>query len=546
MPEPNLCRHCFSVLEEGETVCSACGQKPEAPNPDVALPLGTVLSGQYRVGMVLHHNDLLTTYLAWDAEKDRKVRVEEFFPGILKRAEDHKGILLISAESKTLFRTMASDLHDRWKRLMEVNHKAMLKTLVLFSENDTLYRVTEYLRMEPLEEYLSRQKGEMSLTDARQLISPLISLLSQLHNMGLTHCGISPQNIYVDSRKRVILDGFALPELRTVGNGLHAELYAGYSAPEQYSKALWQGEWTDIYSLGAVLYRMLAGQAPVSAELRGERDDYLAPLGKLRPDLPEHVCEGIMKALSVDHKQRYRSMEAFSAALLEEAGANTAVFRPEAPPRPTEKPAAAGPKQFSPPMVLLAVLLAVSVIGNVLLALWNSGAFDGKEQPATPVMERSLEGYYLPAIEDELEQMSGYNFIYRYEYSDTYPSGVIYKQSLAVGQVLPEDGSVTLYISKGPQYTVMPDLYGANEARHPHPYRLPDQLYHRLRYQPGNGWGAGHGGGYQHRAGQRCPAQDRRRGGYRHGDHQGRFGGAILRLNRRINQSPRERRSPAG
>ena len=108
--------------------------------------------------------------------------------------------------------------------------------------------------------------------------------------------------------------------------------------------------------------------------------------------------------------------------------------------------------------------LAVSVIGNVLLALWNSGAFDGKEQPATPVMERSLEGYYLPAIEDELEQMSGYNFIYRYEYSDTYPSGVIYKQSLAVGQVLPEDGSVTLYISKGPQYTVMPDLYGANEA----------------------------------------------------------------------------------
>ena len=155
MPEPNLCRHCFSVLEEGETVCSACGQKPEAPNPDAALPLGMVLSGQYRVRMVLHHNDLLTTYLAWDAEKDRKVRVEEFFPGILKRAEDHKGILLISAESKTLFRTMASDLHDRWKRLMEVNHKAMLKTLVLFSENDTLYRVTEYLRMEPLEEYLA-------------------------------------------------------------------------------------------------------------------------------------------------------------------------------------------------------------------------------------------------------------------------------------------------------------------------------------------------------------------------------------------------------
>ena len=108
--------------------------------------------------------------------------------------------------------------------------------------------------------------GRELLTDARQLISPLISLLSQLHNMGLTHCGISPQNIYVDSRKRVILDGFALPELRTVGNGLHAELYAGYSAPEQYSKALWQGEWTDIYSLGAVLYML---KWPNLSERRG-------------------------------------------------------------------------------------------------------------------------------------------------------------------------------------------------------------------------------------------------------------------------------------
>ena len=357
MPEPNLCRHCFCAMEEGETVCPVCGKKPDAENPEQALPPGTVLSGRYRIGTVLHHNDLLTTYLGWDTEKDRKVQVEEFFPGILKRAEDGRGIMLISAESKTLFRTMASDLHDRWKRLTEINHKAMLKTLVLFSENDTLYRVTEYLRMEPLESYLERQ-GEMSLTDARQLISPLISLLSQLHNMGLTHCGISPQNIYVDSRKRVVLDGFALPELRTVGNGLHAELYAGYSAPEQYSKALWQGEWTDIYSLGAVLYRMLAGQAPVSAELRGEKN-FLSPLAKLRPDLPENVCDGIMRALNIDHKQRYRSMEAFSAALLEESGANTAVFRPEAPTHPIEKPVTGQGRQLSPTMTLLAALLVI-------------------------------------------------------------------------------------------------------------------------------------------------------------------------------------------
>ena len=83
MPEPNLCRHCFCAMEEGETVCPVCGKKPEAENPEQALPPGTVLSGRYRIGTVLHHNDLLTTYLGWDTEKDRKVQVEEFFPGIL-------------------------------------------------------------------------------------------------------------------------------------------------------------------------------------------------------------------------------------------------------------------------------------------------------------------------------------------------------------------------------------------------------------------------------------------------------------------------------
>ena len=63
MPEANLCRHCFSVLEDGETECSSCGKKQEANNPEESLPLGTQLGGRYRIGMVLHHNDLLTTYL---------------------------------------------------------------------------------------------------------------------------------------------------------------------------------------------------------------------------------------------------------------------------------------------------------------------------------------------------------------------------------------------------------------------------------------------------------------------------------------------------
>lgn len=91
MPEPNLCRHCFSVMEEGETVCTACGRKSEEPNPEQALPPDTILAGRYRIGMVLHHNDLLTTYLAWDTEKERKVPGRRIFPRYFKAGRGRTG-----------------------------------------------------------------------------------------------------------------------------------------------------------------------------------------------------------------------------------------------------------------------------------------------------------------------------------------------------------------------------------------------------------------------------------------------------------------------
>lgn len=464
MADHRQCPFCFSALEEDEVSCSECRYSPDFRNPKGLLAVGTLLNDRFTIGMVMHHNDLLTTYLAWDLTKERKVRVEEFFPGILKRAEDGKNTLLLSEESKTEFRTLASDLHDRWKRLIPITHKALLKTIVLFSENGTLYRVSEYVKMLSLEEYLREQKQPLTASDVKLLISPVISLVSQLHNMGLTHCGISPENIWLDSRKRVVLDGFALPELRTVGSGLKAELYAGFSAPEQYSKALWQGEWTDIYSIGAVLYRLYSGTIPASAELRGSGKDALRPLSELRHDIPPNLSQSVMKAMEYDKKYRYKSMEQLSAALLEETGANTAVFRPESSSHPQGAKNAA--KSSAVLKWVSLGLLLVSLAGNIYfgIRLWENNGDDILPEPEVATVGENFTGYYLDAVKERLNAMTEYHFNYRYDYNEGYPSGVIYKQSLDVGQVLPEDGKITLYVSKGLEHTPMPDLIGANET----------------------------------------------------------------------------------
>ena len=59
------------------------------------------------------------------------------------------------------------------------------------------------------------------------------------------------------------LTGYATVGLRTAGSGLHEQLYEGYSAPEQYSTAEFEGRYTDEYSLAAVFYRMVCGLSPV-------------------------------------------------------------------------------------------------------------------------------------------------------------------------------------------------------------------------------------------------------------------------------------------
>lgn len=476
MEEQNLCPHCFSLLEEGETVCPECGLTAASRNPADLLPIGTVLGGRFQVGRSVHRNSLLAIYLAWDMEKGRKVSLEEFFPKFLTRAEDGCDTIL-SDDGRAEYQTMVSDLHDRWKRLIPLTHKALLKTVQLFSANGTIYRVTECRQLLSLEKYLANREGPLAPADAKLLMVPVISLLSQMHNMGLTHCGISPENIRVDSAGRVYVVGFALPELRTRGSGIEAELYEGYSAPEQYSKALWQGEWTDIYSVGAVFYRLFSGKTPVSAEERGEKDP-LVPIASLCPELPDYLADAVMRAMEYDKKFRFKSMEQLSAAFLSENSADTAVFRPEQAARPAEKKTVQS--LWQKPLVKWAGLglLTVSLIINVIFAISLFGPpASPPEAPKVNMVEWDFTGYYLEAIKERLASMPGYSFEYRYEQNEELPAGVIVRQSLTVGQVLPEDGKLVLYVSRGPSTVPMPDLLGANET-----YAMRRLSDHKIQY----------------------------------------------------------------
>ena len=104
--------------------------------------------------------------------------------------------------------------------------------------------------------------------------------------------------------------------LRTAGSGLHEQLYEGYSAPEQYTTAEFEGRYTDEYSLAAVFYRMVCGQAPMPAAQRVVSDSN--PRARtVEPAVPAYVSDVLQLGLRLKVMERIQTVPQLYQALLQ-------------------------------------------------------------------------------------------------------------------------------------------------------------------------------------------------------------------------------------
>jgi serine/threonine protein kinase len=195
------------------------------------------------------------------------------------------------------------------------------------------YLVMEYLNGPSLAEEL-RARGPFDLSTVRRIVAPLGAALQLAHGRGIVHRDLKPPNIVshrYDSGEVVykIID-FGLVNVRaaqdtplTVANQFLGT--AAYAAPEQYGGGGVDAR-ADVYSLGVIVYEMLAGQRPI------EGDNFLAivdrqfntdptPLATLRPDVPPSVADAVMRALARDRDARWPSAAAFTHAFVEDADA---------------------------------------------------------------------------------------------------------------------------------------------------------------------------------------------------------------------------------
>jgi hypothetical protein len=319
MDVDNLCMGCLEPRGD-QPACAACGWiEGSAPVNAVHLKPRTVVHGHYVLGRALGHGGFGIAYIAWDTNLQMKVAVKEFLPGDhATRGTNGTTVTPYSGDSREHFEYGLTRFLDEGRAVARFNdHPGIMPVLGFFRENGTGYLVMQYVPGMTLKKYLDLKGGRIPFTHAVDIAMPVMDTLRVVHEVGLLHRDISPDNIYISTARRVkLLDfGAARLALGDRSKSLSVILKAGYAPFEQYQTRGRQGPWTDVYALAATLYRCVTGEAPPEAPSRVADDD-LTPPSAMGVTIAPDAEAVLLRALAIDVKARFQHVQEFQEALL--------------------------------------------------------------------------------------------------------------------------------------------------------------------------------------------------------------------------------------
>ena len=346
---------------------------------DPITRLNAALEGHYRVESELGEGGMATVYLADDLKHGRKVALKVLKPELAAVV----GAERFLAEIKTT---------------ANLQHPHILPLHDSGDADGFLFYVMPYVEGESLREKLDREH-QLSIDEAVRLTTDIAEALGAAHEHGVVHRDIKPANILLSRGRPLVADfGIALT-VDAVGGGRLTEtgLLIGtpqYMSPEQAAGESHIDARSDIYSLAAMLYEMLAGEPPYTGRtpqvvLAKRLTDPVPSVRRLRDKVPESVDEAIQRALAPVPADRFATTADFVDALT-------------STPEPTQE---TGRKAWAV-AAFVGVLLAVAGIG---LGRWGGG--DAVADPGLPSIavlpfeDLSPEGdqqYFVEGLSEEI------------------------------------------------------------------------------------------------------------------------------------------------
>ena len=272
---------------------------------DITTRLSTALAGRYRVDREIGSGGMATVYLARDLKHDRDVALKLLRPELAAVLGGNRFLNEIKISAR-------------------LDHPHILTLIDSGAADGFLYYVMPFVRGESLRDRLERDK-QLALDDALAITRQITSALDYAHRQGIVHRDIKPENILLHEGEAVLADfGIAMAVKEAAGHRLtESGVSLGtpqYMSPEQATGDRPLDSRSDIYSIAAVLYEMLAGEPPhsgasvqaVIAKLLTERPTRLRVI---RDTVPEGVDAAVAKALAKLPADRYASAGDFARAL---------------------------------------------------------------------------------------------------------------------------------------------------------------------------------------------------------------------------------------
>ena len=291
-------------------------------NNSAMLPVGTSLQGgKYRIERYLSSGGFGNTYVAVNTEFEEQVAIKEFFMrGISARDGDSISVSVSNEENVEQFVSQKEKFRKEARRLRKLRNPHIVAVHDLFEENGTAYYEMDLIKGESLSERMKRTGQPLGEAEVLQILDQVLDALSVVHAQGLYHLDLKPANIMVDQTGRALLIDFGASKQLSAGDGYSVSTssalsftpgYAPLEQTEQNMKAF--GPWTDLYALGATLYKLLTGLTPPSAsELLVSRKPLVFPTPV--SSKMQQLIAWMMKPAYVDRPQSVSDVRQFLTA----------------------------------------------------------------------------------------------------------------------------------------------------------------------------------------------------------------------------------------
>ena len=274
--------------------------------------------GKYKIVGHISSGGFGNTYEGVHALMDARVAIKEFFPKMFcNRDENTSHITVATQSNKELVDKLRKKFIEEAKAIFKMNHPNIVKVHDIFEENGTAYYVMDYIDGKSLGDIV-KQRGALSESEAVDYIRQVAGALKYVHSLNRLHLDIKPGNVMVEANGHAVLIDFGASKYYDMESGENTSTLMGvntkgYAPIEQSTQSFTRfSPATDIYALGATLYKLLTGITPPDANLLMAKEETLAPLPSC---ISKSTHNAVSKAMTLIRADRVQTVEAFLSLL---------------------------------------------------------------------------------------------------------------------------------------------------------------------------------------------------------------------------------------